>query len=622
MAAEAATIAAAGCLLSGTHRSLETVDDWLSLLRTELREDEQTSQLMAYLETGGAVPTTIQLSEDKLYTFEDLSPHLERDLVTIHMCISKCAVMARNLSLCLAAIPAASRSALRATTHEVFIQARSKFCDEFGLTEFAAGYDNCKSPSSTKFWSATEACPVPLWLADEERFNYGEWELNTHEVLSDEIPPGEKGEGLPLRYLFPWVSPHYIAFYLLANMPVRCLYLHLLEELGIHKGLRLQGVLRDTLRSQEQDTAYNWAVHIRTRAKAEVPLHRRDDSNVPLVYKRLNALATAGIITIVALEHASVDLEQQLQAHRATVDIPPVHLLDSTTLGTCKELVQQGRSIIECFQMGKQHRMAPKHWRPEQLSHTLPHAASHNNSPVQIPVNSGVVSSLTPNRGNLDAMKYIAEILKPAESQFKMPKREANHKTWEEWFQRITSLEVILPGTPASVIVQALTTSISIQDPRIYGWHEIVEAAAIKKESITLGRFLSHVKGRVMTVSTSRKAAFQDLTELNQKVTQLPDLQALSVKLKLLYCQIFPASTDEVAPATHLECIRIIHKLLLDLKQEPRLKYPIVRAWRDHTQYDSTQMFNDHISSKLHPLGQPTEAKVKEYLDECTHTSC
>ena len=188
----------------------------------------------------------------------------------------------------------------------------------------------------------------------------------------------------------------FISPFRLANIPVRCLYLHLLEELGIHKGLRLQGVLRDTLRSQEQDTAYNWAVHIRTRAKAEVPLHRRDDSNVPLVYKRLNALATAGIITIVALEHASVDLEQQLQAHRATVDIPPVHLLDSTTLGTCKELVQQGRSIIECFQMGKQHRMAPKHWRPEQLSHTLPHAASNNNPPV---LNSGVASSLTLNRG-------------------------------------------------------------------------------------------------------------------------------------------------------------------------------------------------------------------------------
>ena len=172
------------------------------------------------------------------------------------------------------------------------------------------------------------------------------------------------------------------------------------------------------------------------------------------------------------------------------------------------------------------------------------------------------------------------------------------------------------------IIITTLTAQIPDKDRRIYGWHDKVQQLDSVHQQPTLEQFIQHIKSQVLPVTHTRKQAYTELLSLQTNNKNVPDCVALGTKFRQLFSQVFPSGdSQEVAPATKLNCCQAIHRTLLELTKSP-FQNKLVKAWQDHTGYNASLIFAAYLKESLHADGS-SDILSESYLtlveENCHH---
>lgn len=219
-----------------------------------------------------------------------------------------------------------------------------------------------------------------------------------------------------------------------------------------------------------------------------------------------------------------------------------------------------------------------------------------------------------------DGMRFLESQMRAKTSNYKMPKADSPQQQWVNWFSKVEGLAKMFP-IPHQIIIENLLTGIADDDVRIYGWKSKCERFMLDGQQWGMHEFLSHVRGQVLSTVTTRKAAWEELSALKDNYGDLTDCVALGTHLRKLYQQIYDVSSSEIEPVSRIQCLRCIHKLLTDIHTRGRNVYPIARAWKGFTLFDSTKVFLQYVDQDKH-TPENTVRLSEEYLTEmCSQLS-
>lgn len=218
-----------------------------------------------------------------------------------------------------------------------------------------------------------------------------------------------------------------------------------------------------------------------------------------------------------------------------------------------------------------------------------------------------------------DGMRFLESQMRAKFSNYRMPKMGSPQESWVHWFAKVEDLANIFP-IPPRIIAENLLTGVSDDDVRVYGWRSKVERFALDQQPWTIQDFLTHIRGQVLSTVTTRKAAWDELQALKDTYGELSDCIAFSTRLRKLYQQIFDPSSTEVEPASRLQCVRCIHKLLTDIHVK-RANFPVARAWKNYTLFDSTKVFLEYVDQDKHNPSE-TERVSGEFLTHVCAMLC
>ena len=248
--------------------------------------------------------------------------------------------------------------------------------------------------------------------------------------------------------------------------------------------------------------------------------------------------------------------------------------------------------------------LKPVGWKPAD---DIPTSSGSNREPP------GALSSL--------GIQFLSNQLRDRDSKYRMPIKRSAQRQWEDWFDRISGLQVLYPGLSAQLIITALLGHISVDDERVMGWAEISKETVNAGNEIDLQNFLSHVRKQVLPVGTNRKQAAQELHMLSARPHLSDDCQSLGLKIQQLFIQLFPVSSTESEPMTRLNAMRLIHRMLENLKNTaPSLRSKSAQSWSRYDEYSLSGMFHDYLDEKLHSSTQESVRLCTQYLGEvCQH---
>jgi hypothetical protein len=198
-----------------------------------------------------------------------------------------------------------------------------------------------------------------------------------------------------------------------------------------------------------------------------------------------------------------------------------------------------------------------------------------------------------------DGMRFLEAQMRNKFTNYRMPKVGSPQQDWVHWFATVENFVQMFP-TPHAIVIENLTTGVAIDDVRIYGWKSRCERYATELQPWGVPEFLAHIRQQVLSTVTTRKAAWEELQALEHQYTDLSDCIALGTKLRKLYQQIYDTTSTEVEPVSRLQCIRSIHALLNMLHTRGKWNTPVVKAWRNFTQYDQTEVFMKYVHQDKH----------------------
>jgi hypothetical protein len=124
---------------------------------------------------------------------------------------------------------------------------------------------------------------------------------------------------------------------------------------------------------------------------------------------------------------------------------------------------------------------------------------------------------------------------------------------------------------------------------------------------------LAHVRQQVLATSTTKRAAWHELSALQEHYKVLDDCLELSTKLRQLFAQLFPANSTEPEPASRLQAMRVVHNLLASLHR-PAQTTALTKAWKNYDSYNSSSMFAEFVDANLHVDGA-SAGLCTHYLD-------
>jgi hypothetical protein len=215
-----------------------------------------------------------------------------------------------------------------------------------------------------------------------------------------------------------------------------------------------------------------------------------------------------------------------------------------------------------------------------------------------------------------DGMRFLESQMRNEYSNYRMPLAESAQREWVNWFTTIEHFVNLFP-TPHQIVIENLTTGISDDDVRIYGWKTKCEKLVLEGKSWGMAEFLGHVRGQVLSTVTTRQAAWEELQALKGSYTELTDCIALSTKLQKLYRQMYENSSTEVEPVSRLQCIREVHNQITQLHTRGNRSSQVARAWRSFSSYDSTEVFLQYIDQRQHTPASTVEVSDKYLLHIC-----
>ena len=208
--------------------------------------------------------------------------------------------------------------------------------------------------------------------------------------------------------------------------------------------------------------------------------------------------------------------------------------------------------------------------------------------------------------------------LKIAKSKYKLPPADASQKTWQNWKLSMLQFDEMWNIEPVKVL-NAILLTIDPEDARINGWFETQTRASKANLKITMSEFCDYVLRQVICTSTTRKAAWMELTSLYKNVSDISDCHVLAVKINQLVKLIYPtnAFTAEVeaAPCTHREIVLSLHNLTISLRDSDK-KCVVALAWKNYDVYSYATTFNTYLDSNLHVEGTASVKISGEYITQ------
>ena len=225
----------------------------------------------------------------------------------------------------------------------------------------------------------------------------------------------------------------------------------------------------------------------------------------------------------------------------------------------------------------------------------------------------------TDSPGNNYGIMFLQNQLKIKDTVYRMPDIKAPQQYWEDWFQRIEALPIMYKGIPASIVIPALITNIRADDARIYGWQESIINADLKGKVLGLTEFLAHVRKLVIPTGVARKEAAQELKHLTDKPSCVDDCQALSSKIQKVFRNLFPKNTEESEPISRLTAMKMVHKMMDNLKSTKGNKSAAILSWKQYSGYFHSQMFLEYLEESLHVSYSKSEELCQRYLDQIAH---
>ena len=213
-----------------------------------------------------------------------------------------------------------------------------------------------------------------------------------------------------------------------------------------------------------------------------------------------------------------------------------------------------------------------------------------------------------------DGMRFLESQMKNKFSNYRMPKAGSPQQDWLHWFTTVENFMKMFP-TPHSIVIENLTTGVAVDDVRIYGWKSRCERYDSELQPWGVPEFLAHIRQQVLSTVTTRKAAWEELQAIEHNYADLSDCIALGTKLRKLYQQIYDTTSTEVEPVSRLQCIRSMHALLNMLHTRGKWNTPVVKAWRNFTQYDPTEVFMKYVHQDKHTASD-TVHLCAEFLTE------
>ena len=111
---------------------------------------------------------------------------------------------------------------------------------------------------------------------------------------------------------------------------------------------------------------------------------------------------------------------------------------------------------------------------------------------------------------------------------------------------------------------------------------------------------LAHVRKLVIPTGVARKEAAQELRQLSEKPFSADDCQALSSKTQKVFRNLFPKVTEESEPVSRLTAMKLVHKLMDNLKSAKGNKGATILAWKQYSGYFHSQMFLEFLDESLH----------------------
>ena len=221
--------------------------------------------------------------------------------------------------------------------------------------------------------------------------------------------------------------------------------------------------------------------------------------------------------------------------------------------------------------------------------------------------------------GNYYGITFLQNQLKIKDTVYRMPDIKAPQQYWEDWFQRIEALPIMYKGIPASIVIPALITNIRADDARIYGWQETMITADQKGKVLGLIDFLTHVRKLVIPTGVARKEAAQELKHLTDKPSSVDDCQALSSKIQKVFRNLFPKNTEESEPISRLTAMKMVHKMMDNLKSIKGNKSAAILSWKQYSGYLHSQMFLEYLEESLHISQAKSEELCQKYLEQIVH---
>ena len=211
-----------------------------------------------------------------------------------------------------------------------------------------------------------------------------------------------------------------------------------------------------------------------------------------------------------------------------------------------------------------------------------------------------------------EGLKFIGDQMKLKGSMYRMPPADATHRAWEAWFERLDEFSRTCPAIDPTVLVSTLTASIDRDDRRIYGWYDSSARGGLLEDG-SLREFVLHVRKQVLSTSTTRHEAAQELKALSGLADKMPDCVTLATKLKQLMTQLFPqGETEEPEPMLRRAALILIHNMLRTLSTKRALG-PVSKAFQSCAVYEHVDMFHRFIDVVLHE-GGASEKVSDEYI--------
>ena len=308
-----------------------------------------------------------------------------------------------------------------------------------------------------------------------------------------------------------------------------------------------------------------------------------------------------------------------------------VNLLVSFAIGSLAGLVQVNERLMKDVDYPVQAALPPL---PEIVSTTFLQTSCWELS-TQIlahpPLTGGAIGTwnMTPpialtgetpvgseRKSKLDGINFISQQLRTPKCIYHMPLVTGSQTEWQEWFAIITGLIETFPTMQLDMLITCLTSQVKTTDQRIFGWPEKCLHLRNTKGSYTISDWLQHIQDQVISSVTTRKAAYAELSDLQNNLKHMLNCVGLATKIKQLFKLIFPiAPCKERDPCTWLQAIIVVHNLLVKLASTPAT-HLCSRAWKMHDECSHSADFRNYIKSDLHHDNIISSQISHTYLNE------